>query len=92
LQTHVIIFLKIRVDLQNKRHKIRDFWNSPSIDFLFLKQSRQTMNTLNLHFALQSAGNSGNAPEMLCLAYAADMSVHMTSVRIQKTKREVCPT
>lgn len=50
------------------------------------------MNTLNLHFALQSAGNPGSALEMLCWAYAADMSVHMTSVRIQKTKREVCPT
>jgi hypothetical protein len=50
------------------------------------------MATLNIHTTLPGADNPGNALEMLCWARVAVMSVYLTSVRIQKTKREVCPT
>lgn len=50
------------------------------------------MTTLNLYNILLTASNPGKYRAMLRWTCAAEMSVHMSSVRIQKNQREVCPT
>lgn len=62
------------------------------LTFPFLNLSKRKMTTLNLNNILLTASNPGKYRAMLRWTCAAEMSVHMSSVRIQKNQREVCPT